>query len=153
MTILGHIQACPTHVLAQQTFVILKKRWPKKKLFLAKPACTYCNTLYARSDYVRPCFYKSHHCTSYEFCTLGAAQDVPACGSLSSTHALRSAGWFPARAGRGCGADGVVPVDGPPRHPHLRLAPRSPPRHMATALPDQQVMRMRSLLRRCAVLV
>ena len=30
VTILGHIQACPTRFLAQKTFVILKKRWPKK---------------------------------------------------------------------------------------------------------------------------
>jgi len=40
VTILGHIQACPTRVLAQKTFVIFKKRWPNKSLFLGRPACT-----------------------------------------------------------------------------------------------------------------
>ena len=40
MTILGHIQACPTRFLAQETFVILKKRWPNEKLFLARRACS-----------------------------------------------------------------------------------------------------------------
>ena len=39
MTILGHIQACPTRFLAQKTFVILKKRWPNKNLYLGRPAC------------------------------------------------------------------------------------------------------------------
>ena len=39
VTVLGHIQACPTRFLAQKTFVILKKRWPNKKLFLGRPAC------------------------------------------------------------------------------------------------------------------
>jgi len=38
-TILGHIQACPTRFLAQKTFVIFKKRWPNKNLFLGRPAC------------------------------------------------------------------------------------------------------------------
>ena len=40
VTILGHIQACPTRFLAQKTFVIFKKRWPKKNIFLGRPACT-----------------------------------------------------------------------------------------------------------------
>ena len=34
VTIVGHIQACPTHFLAQKTCVILKKRWPNFKCFL-----------------------------------------------------------------------------------------------------------------------
>ena len=40
MTILGHIQACPTRFLTQKTFVILKKRWPNKKLLLGRRACS-----------------------------------------------------------------------------------------------------------------
>jgi len=43
VTILGHIQACPTRFLAQNEktfpFVILKNRWPNKnRLFLGRPA-------------------------------------------------------------------------------------------------------------------
>ena len=41
VTILGHIHACPTRFLAQKTFVIFKKRWPNKNLFLGRPACMY----------------------------------------------------------------------------------------------------------------
>ena len=32
--ILGHIQACPTRLLAQKTFDILRKRWPNKNKLL-----------------------------------------------------------------------------------------------------------------------
>ena len=34
------LHACPTRFLTQKTFVILKKRWPNKKLLLARRACS-----------------------------------------------------------------------------------------------------------------
>jgi hypothetical protein len=36
VTILGHIQACPTRFLAQKTFVYIEKKVAKKKAFLGQ---------------------------------------------------------------------------------------------------------------------
>ena len=53
-TILGHIQACPTCFLAQNTFVILRKRWPSNDSFLGRQACIYikfCDALKGTPEY------------------------------------------------------------------------------------------------------
>ena len=72
--LLGHIKACcPTRFLAQKTFVILKKRilkkrWPNKKLFLARPACIYRQFLYHFGNKYLDLLYTGH-CDPVAYCS------------------------------------------------------------------------------------
>ena len=63
VSILGHIQACPTRFLAHKTSVMLKKRWAQKKLFVRRLA-TIC--MYVHSTYTYMYLYKNQRGANHE---------------------------------------------------------------------------------------
>ena len=111
MTILGHIQACPTRFLAQKTFVTFKKRWPNKNLFLGRRACTsHCCVLL----FMKRCFGARgallqvfSGLSEDERAGLSASASIlraPVCARLAPDHCLMHRGQTPPASHQRCGS-------------------------------------------------